>query len=149
MRRQDIQPGADVYYAEGRGADWRYGSPTRAVVVTAEPHTIVRRRQGPFYLVSWHPDPAGNAVLVDLHESRGVRRTAVPARFLRGLWKPTLAALGRAEADVKAYDALIADIAAKPGEITGADLLRIAASDPGIDHDTLSVLADTIDPEGR
>jgi hypothetical protein len=34
---------------------------------------------------------------------------------------------------------------AKPGEITGADLLRIAASDPNISHDTLAVLADTID----
>jgi hypothetical protein len=145
VKKSDIQPGADAYYAEGRGADWKYRSPTRAVVVTAEPHTIVRRRQGPFHFVSWAPDPAGNAILVDLHEGAKVRRTAVPARCLRGLWKPTLAKLGRAEADVKAYDALIADIAAKPGEITGADLLRIAASDPAVGHDVLTVLADTVD----
>jgi hypothetical protein len=145
MRKQDIQIGAEAYYAEGRGAGWKYGSPTRATIVDARPYRIDRRRQGAFYLVSWHPDPAGNAVLVDLHESRGVRRTAVPARCLRGLWKPTLAALGRAEADVKAYDALISDIAAKPGVITGADLLRIAGSDPDLDHDTLTVLADVAD----
>jgi hypothetical protein len=145
MRKSEIVSGADVYYAEGRGADWRYSSPTRATIVEARPYRIDRRRQGPFYFVSHTPDPAGNAVLVDLHESRGVRRTAVPARFLRGLWKPTLAKLGKVEADVKAYDALIADIAAQPGEITDRDWLRIAASDPGVDHDGLTVLADTVD----
>jgi hypothetical protein len=149
MRKAEITEGAAAYYAEGRGADWRYGSPTRAVVVTAEPHTIVRRRQGPFYLVSWHPDPAGNAVLVDLHESRGVRRTAVPARCLRGLWKPTLAALGRAEADVKAHDARISELAAKKGEISVADLVAVAAHDEAVNHHALAVLTDTIDPEGR
>ncbi|MEV5211290.1 hypothetical protein AB0K35_27840 [Micromonospora sp. NPDC053740] len=149
MRKADIQPGAEAYYAEGRGADWRYAPPTRAVVVTADPYTIARRRQGPFWFVSWHPDPDGTAVLVDLHERGQVRRAAVPARLLRGLWKPTLAALGRAEADVKAYDALLSDIAAQPGALTGGDLLRLAAADPNVNHDTLTVLADAADPKEK
>lgn len=147
MRRQDMQPGVEVYYAEGRGAGWRYATPTKAVIVTGVPHRIDRTRQGPFHFVSWTADPAGNAVLVDLHERQGVRRTAVPARYLRGLWKPTLAKLGRAEADVKAQHALIADIASRPGPISGADVLRLAAADPTIDHDTLTVLADAANPK--
>jgi len=147
MRRADIQPGAETYYAEGRGADWRYASPVKAVIVSTDPHRIDRRRQGPFWFVSWCPDPDGNAVLVDLHERGKVSRTAVPARFLRGLWKPTLAKLGRAEADVKALDALISDVAAQPGPLTGSDVLRLAAADPNVDHDTLTVLADAADPK--
>lgn len=147
MRRADITPGAEVYYAEGRGADWRYATPTKAVIVSTEPHRIDRHPQGPFWFVSWCPDPDGTAVLVDLHERGKVRRAAVPARFLRGLWKPTLTKLGKAEADVKAFDALISDIAAQPGPLTGSDLLRLAAADPNVNHNTLTVLADAADPK--
>jgi hypothetical protein len=147
MRKQDIQPGADVYYAEGRGADWKYGSPTRATIVEARPYRIDRVRQCPFYFVSWTPDPTGNAVLVDLHESRGVRRTAVPARHLRGLWKPTLAKLGKTVADVKAYDARISELAEKRGDVTVAGLLAVAAHDEAVPHETLTVLADADDPK--
>lgn len=149
MRKKDITAGAELYFAEGRGADWRHTPPTLAVVVTAEPHTIVRRRQGPFWFVSHHADPAGTAVLVDLHEGARVRRTAVPARHLRGLWKPTLAATGRTVAGVKARDAFIAEVAAKPGKLTGADILLVAAHDEAVDHDTLAVLADAADPKEK
>ncbi|MGS2615138.1 hypothetical protein ACVCAH_11525 [Micromonospora sp. LZ34] len=146
MRKADIQEGAAVYYVAADGP-WKHLNPTKAVIVDPQPRRIVRTRQGPFYFVSHRPDPKGTAVLVDLHENRGVRREAVYVRHLRGLWKPTLAKLGKAEADVKAYDALISHIASQPGDITGADLLRLAAADPHIDHDTLTVLADAIDPK--
>jgi hypothetical protein len=144
MRNADITEGAEAYYVAADGP-WKNLTPTRAVIVDPQPRRIVTVRQCPVYLVSHHPDPDGTAVLVDLHESRGVRRAPVYVRHLRGLWKPTLAKLGKAEADVKAQRALIADIAAQPGEITDRDWLRIAASDPGVDHDGLTVLADTID----
>lgn len=145
MRKSDIREGAEAYYAKGRY--WRMANPTRAVIVDPQPRRIVSQRAGAFYLVSHHPDPSGTAVLVDLHERGRVRRTAVPVRDLRGLWAFTLAATGRTVADVKAHDALICDIAARPGDITGADLLRVVASNPHTPHDVLTVLADTIDPQ--
>lgn len=147
MRKSQIQPGAEVYVAEG--PDWRSIHPTRATVVDAGPYRIIRQRCGAFYTVSWRKDPTGNAVLVTLHERGRQRTEAVPARNLRGLWADTLAATGRTVADVKAYDALISHIAAKPGDITGADLLRVAASDPHVDHDTLTVLADVADTKEK
>ncbi|QKW15433.1 hypothetical protein [Verrucosispora sp. NA02020] len=140
MRKVDIQPGADVYYAEG--PYWRIRHPTRATIVDPGPYRIVRRRCGPFYLTSWHPDPTGNAVLVTLHERGRDHTRAVYARNLRGLWLDTLKATGRTVADVKALDALISHIASKPGPLTGADLLRVAAADTHVDHDTLTTLAD-------
>ncbi|GGM27573.1 hypothetical protein GCM10011608_10490 [Micromonospora sonchi] len=145
MRKADIVPGAEVYVAEG--PDWRTTHPTRATVVDPGPYRIVRRRSGPFYLVSSHPDPTGNAVLVTLHERTGDRTEAVPARNLRGLWTETLKTTGRTAADVKGMDALISHIASKPGDITGADLLRLAAADPHVDHNTLAVLAAATDPK--
>ncbi|MEV1315423.1 hypothetical protein AB0J14_04980 [Micromonospora arborensis] len=145
MRKADIVPGAEVYVAEG--PNWRSTHPTRATVVDAGPYRINRRRHGAFYVVSWHKDPGGNAVVVTLHERGRDTTTAVPARNLRGLWADTLAATGRNVADAKAYDALISDIAAQPGPLTGGDLLRLAAADPNVDHDTLTVLADAADPK--
>jgi hypothetical protein len=145
MASSGIQAGTELYYAAGR--DWRYVSPTRATVVSDEPYLIVRRRQGAFYLVSWQPDPAGTALLVDLNEPRGVRRVAVPRRDLHGPWLDTLAKLGRSVAGLKAHRARIAELAATPGPISVDGLLQLAAADEGLDDDTFTTLAQAIDSQ--
>mgnify|MGYP001346135595 CR=1 FL=1 len=142
MRKADIKPGFDLYWAPGRGSSWRYVPPTRATVVTGERVQITRRRCGAFYIESVRPDPDGNAVVVDLHHPSRIERRAVPIRELRGLWRETLAATGRTEAGVKALDALIAEMAATPAtRLTDMHLLRVAARDEGVDDDTFGVLA--------
>lgn len=138
-----IVAGAELYHAAGD--PWRVVPPKRAVVVDPGPYRIVRQRCGAFYAVSWQPDPAGNAVLVDLDEPRGVERTAVPARELRGLWRETLAATGRTVAGVKAHQALISELASRPGPISVSDVLRVAASDEGLGDDTFTTLAEAVD----
>ncbi|GGM52385.1 hypothetical protein ACFFX1_55590 [Dactylosporangium sucinum] len=143
MATSSIQPGADLYYAAG--PSWRVVPPTKATVVDAGPYRIVRQRQGAFYLASWHPDPAGNAVLVDLDEPRGVRRTAVPRRDLHGPWLATLAKLGRTVAGVKAHQARVAELAARPGPIAVDDVLRLAACDEGVDDGMFGALANAVD----
>lgn len=138
-----IVVGAELYHAAGD--QWRVVPPTRAVVVDPGPYRIVRRRQGAFYLVSYVRDDAGTAILVDLDESRGVHRTAVPARELRGLWRDTLAKTGRTVAGVKAQRARIAELAAAPGPISIDAVLGLAAADEGLDDDTFTTLAQAVD----
>lgn len=145
MRKSEITPGAECYYAPARGAEWRIVSPVKAVVVDAAPVRIVRRAQGPFVFVSHTPDPAGNAVVVDLHEGGRVRREAVPVRHLRGLWKATLAKTGRTEAGVKALDAWVHEVATSGREVTGADLVGLAARDEGVSDDVFGVLSQAAD----
>lgn len=142
MRRTDIQPGADVYYAPGDL--WRVVPPQRATVVDPGPYRIVRRRQGAFYLVSWHRDDTGTAVLVDLDEGFRVRRVAVPRRELRGLWLETLAATGRTVAGVKAHGALLSAIAGSGRDVTVGDMLRLAARDEGLGDDAFAALAEVV-----
>lgn len=141
MRRSDITAGAEVYYAAGQ--HWRSLPPTRAIVVTADRYRIVRSQQGAFGTVSYVLDAAGSAVLVDLDEGgTKMRRCAVPARDLRGLWKPTLAATGRTAAGVKARNAALSDLVASGRPVTGDDLLRLAATDEGVSDATFIVLAE-------
>lgn len=147
MRKTDIRAGVDAYYAPGD--PWRVVSPTRATIVGPERYRIVRRRMGAIYLVSHVRDEAGNAVLVDLHESTRVRRDAVRVRELRGLWKETLAATGRTEAGVKAHRARIAALAAGDGPISVGDVLAVAACDEGLDDDVFGVLARIADGEAE
>lgn len=138
-----IVAGAELYHAAGD--PWRVVPPKRAVVVDPGPYRIVRQRCGAFYAVSWQPDPAGNAVLVDLDEPRGVERTAVPARELRGLWRETLAATGRTVAGVKAHQALLSELAGNGRPLTAGDLLQLAARDEGLGDDVLGTLVEAVD----
>lgn len=141
MRSSDIAPGAEVYVAAG--PDWQATAPKRATVVDPGPYRIVRLRQGAFYLVSHVRDDTGTAVLVDLDEGHQIRRCAVPARDLRGLWRETLAAAGRTSAGVKAYGAALSEIADGTAPITAADILRLAALDAP--DGVLGMVADTAD----
>jgi hypothetical protein len=145
MRSSLIVTGADLYYAPGDL--WRVVPPKRATVIDPGPFRIVRQRQGAFYLVSWHRDDAGTAVLVDLDEGYQVRRCAVPRRELRGLWLETLAATGRTVAGVKAHGALLSAIADSGRDVTTGDLLRLAASDEGLPDGAFAVLAEVVDDE--
>lgn len=151
MRMKDIRPGVDLYWARGRGSDWRIVSPVRATVVTGEPVTIIRERCGAIYLVREVPDPDGNAVVVDLHHPTRVERRAVPVRELRGPWLETLAKTGRTVAGVKARDALVAEIVNTPAtRLTDRHLLELAARDEGLPDDAFTVLAEhTTRTEGR
>lgn len=141
MRRSLITAGAEVYHATGRGSEWRVVPPTRAIVVDPGPYRIVRRRQGAIYLVSHVRDDTGNAVLVDLDEGHRVRRCAVPAPELRGLWRETLAATGRTAAGVKADRAAISALATSGRDITTTDLLPLAARDEALPDDAFAALA--------
>jgi hypothetical protein len=144
MRRADIQTAAELYYAPG--PDWQSRIPTRAVVVDAAPHRIVRRRQGPFWLVSYVPDEVGDAVVVDLYDvGSAPSRTAVRVRDLRGLWVETLATLGRTEAAVAGRVNAIRNLASTRGPITADGLLGLAAAGPELDDDTFAVLARVVD----
>ncbi|MGI5247538.1 hypothetical protein [Dactylosporangium sp. CA-139066] len=143
MRPTDsrIQPGAALYYAAGD--PWRVVPPKRATVIDAGPYRIVRRRQGAFYVVSWHRDDAGTAVLVHVGGEPGPR--AVPARDLRGLWLETLAATGRTIAGVKAHEAAVSELATSGRPITGDGLLQLAARDDGLGDDTFAILAQAVE----
>lgn len=138
MRRRDIQPGAEVYYAPGEF--WRVHSPIKAVIVDGKAVRIVRSRAGAFTAVSWVPDPSGRALVVDLREASTVRRTAVPVRHLRGLWAEMLAATGRTEAGVLAHEEAIRAIGRSRRPLVDDDLLRLAAPDPGVDDEVFGVL---------
>lgn len=143
MKRTEIQPGAVVYVAPD--PEWRSCPPTRGVVVDARPHRIIRRRMGAVYLVSHVEDPDGTAVVVDLHETTGVRRTAVPVRHLRGLWEPTLAALGRTEAQVERQRQAFRDLVSSGRPLSGEGLLGLAASDPTLGDDGFVVLRQAVE----
>jgi hypothetical protein len=145
MRAADIVTGVEVYYAPG--PDWKFVPPKKATVVDPGPYRINRVRQGAFYTVQPVRDDAGNAVLVDLDEGFRVRRCAVPRRDLRGLWLETLAATGRTVAGVKAYGALLHEIAGSGRDVTGDDMLRLAAGDEGLPDDTFTTLANHIEGE--
>lgn len=140
-RKTDIYEGAELYHVAGRG-EWRYHTPSRAVVVDARPIRITTSRQGAFTFQSWQYDDSGDAILVDLHHGTRVEHgTPVRLRELRGPWKATLAKLGRTEAWVKGQWALQAEIAANPnGLIDG--LLRLAAQS-GMPDDTFRTIAQT------
>ena len=86
-------------------------------------------RQGAFYTEQPVRDDAGTAVLVRVDGENYDR--AVPRRDLRGLWLTTLAATGRTVAGVKAHGALLSEIAEAGRDVTGDDLLRLAAGDEG------------------
>jgi hypothetical protein len=145
MRKAEIITGADAYYVSGE--PWRILPPTRATIVDPASVRIVRKPMGAVYLVGHVPDPTWNAIVVDLHESTGVRRTAVRVRELRGLWAPTLAATNRTEEGVALQRAAITALARRPGPITGADLLDLAANHPHLPDDVFVALAPAA--EGR
>lgn len=142
MRPTDprIQAGADLYLALGE--QWRYAPPRKATVVDPGPFRVTVTRQGPFNLTSHERDDAGTAVLVRVDGEPADR--VVFARHLRGLWLETLAATGRTVAGVKAHWALLSEIASGR-DVTGEDLLRLAAGDEGLSDDTFGALARTID----
>ena len=146
MRKADMLVGADVYYNDSD--DWRgsWSTPTRATIVDVTPRRITRTRCGAVYLVTHSPDPAGNAILVDLHEATGTRRTAVRTRHLRGLWAETLALVGLTEERLAARREGIRRIVAKPGEVSTDDVLGVAANS-GMPDDAFIALAQAA--EGR
>lgn len=142
MRTTDIQPGVACYYAPG--ANWRTADPAKAVIVDATPRRIVRQRWGAFTAVTHRLDPSGRAVLVDLHDSSGIRRSVpVLRRDLRGLWNEMLNATGRTEAGVLARTEAVREMA-RTG-VTADRLLRMASVDPGVDDETFAVLARAAD----
>jgi hypothetical protein len=143
MRRTDIVTGAELYLAAGE--QWKVVPPKRATVVDPGPYRIHRATQGPFTFVSHTRDDAGTAVLVRVDGETTDR--AVPRRDLRGLWLETLAATGRTLAGVKAHRALLSEIAGSGRDVTGEDLLRLAAGDEGLPDDTFTTLACTIEGE--
>lgn len=148
MRRQSIVPGAVLYYAEGVGGSWRSAAPRRATVVDAAPLRIRQVRCGAAYAVSWHPDPNGTGVLVDLDNGVRTRRTAVYMRHLRGPWGHTMAALGRSTADWRAAAARLADVAARPGPVGVDALLGLVAKDQAVSDDMFSALLGAVEEEG-
>lgn len=141
MRRADIVTGAEVYYAAGD--QWRVVPPKKATVVDPGPYRIDRATQGPFTFVSHTRDDSGNAVLVRVDGENTDR--AVPRRDLRGPWLETLAATGRTVAGVKARGALLSEIAGSGRDVTGDDLLRLAACDEGVSDDTFGMLAENLE----
>lgn len=140
MHAADIQEGADCYYAAGD--PWRAVCPVKATVVSTDRVRITSTRTGAAYITGWTADPAGNAIVVDLHRGGWLERKAVPVRHLRGPWLATLAATGRTEAGVRARRQHMLDLARN---VTAGGLLRLAANDPGVDDDTFALLAPAVD----
>jgi hypothetical protein len=71
----------------------------------------------------------------------------LPRRDLRGPWLEVLAATGRTVAGVKAHDALLSEIAGSGRDVTGDDLLRVAACDEGLPDGAFGALAEVADEE--
>jgi len=147
MRRDQITAGAELYFAPG--PQWRVVPPKKATVVDPGPYRINRMRQGAFYTVQPVRDDAGTAVLVDLDEGFRVRRCAVPRCDLRGLWLETLAATGRTVAGVKAQQAWVAELGGNGRELTGEDLLGLAARDEGLGDDVFTTIAEAVPHAGN
>lgn len=137
MRRVDIQPGVALYYATGDAQTWRYVPPNKAVVVDPGPFSYDRSR------AAYRPDPAGNWVLVELHEAAGVRQAWVHRRHLRGLWREMLEETGRTEEGVALYLDGIRRAAASPDPMEG--LLQLAAEDPHLPDGALAILVQAAD----
>lgn len=136
MRKADIIAGAECYYINHNGGDWRIFPPQKATIVDTQPVQIG-------HYGGWRPHPDGTGIVVDLHELRGVRRTAVYRRHLRGLWTETLAATGRTEAGVLAHNEGLKAISR--GDVDLVDgLLQLAARDP-MDDGTFTALAQALD----
>lgn len=143
MRPNDrrITVDAELYHAPGD--QWKVVPPKKATVIDPGPYQIVRQWQGVFCLVSWHRTDTGNAVLVHLDGEKGPR--AVPARELRGQWRETLAKTGRTAAGVKAFGALLSELAT--GEVTTGGLQRLAAADEGLPDDVFGMVRRASDDE--
>jgi hypothetical protein len=93
-----LEPGARLYYASG--PYWFHCTPTMAVIVRSTPLSIAHTSNAGNHVTAYLPHPGGDALLVDLHEFSGVRRTAVRVAELRGPWSEMLTATGQTEQSV-------------------------------------------------